>query len=135
MACLDGFSQVGRSEFWEGGILCQGVIRDQLPERVSAGNLFAIMQQWGVIHHFYDGCLGCFAKRLGWEVWMLPVTCRHLGGQTAVGDSRYQQWAKTQHPDGDAGLWARAHEIGYTTFRDVLPLCTKEETWASSTSS
>ncbi|HEY9015251.1 MAG TPA: hypothetical protein VIM84_09335, partial [Gemmatimonadales bacterium] len=86
------------------------------------GNLFAEMASWGVTHHFYDGMLGALAARLDWEVWFLPVRCRHFGGQTAVGDAGYAEWAKTQHPDGDQGFWQDAHRIGYDRFRDVLPL-------------
>ena len=123
VACLDGFSQIGRREFWAG--VPFGKPWDPVE------NLFGQMQSWGVIHHFYDGMLGCFAKRLGWEVWMLPIQVRHLGGQTAVGDARYQQWARlqgdkwdglTEGTTGDAGFWHRAHEIGYREFKDVLPI-------------
>lgn len=125
VACLDGFSQIGRREFWLGGY-----------EYEEPQNLFTLMQRWGVIHHFYDGMLGCFAKRLGWEAWMLPIRCRHYGGQTAVGDARYKLWADQQVaalartdaqndgpvPDGDQSFWLRAHQIGYEQFRDVLPI-------------
>ena len=129
VACLDGFSQIGRAEYWLG--MAQDAVgtRDNF---APADNLFARMQSWGVTHHFYDGMLGCFAKRLGWEVWMLPVACHHYGGQTAVGDARYHAWAVAQsgrvpHPNGthavgDQAFWVRAHQIGYEQFRDVLPI-------------
>jgi hypothetical protein len=127
VACLDGFSQVGRREFW------QGKRQDKAARRLDAFEtpLFQQMQSWGVVHHFYDGMLGCFAARLGWDVWMLPIACHHLGGQTAVGDKGYQDWANA-HPivrdrrghmaGGDLGFWLKAHEIGYDQFRDVLPI-------------
>lgn len=136
VACLDGFSQIGRAAFWAGDR--RGTDEDEAsaPDQ----NLFAQMTSWGVIHHFYDSMLGCFAKRLGWEVWMLPIRCRHLGGQTAVGDPRYAEWARqfqhtvldfgTRHVTdvrGDQLFWEQAHQIGYTQFRDVLPI-TLEET-------
>jgi len=76
----------------------------------------------GVVHHGYDGMLGCIAKRYGWEVWYLPIRCNHLGGQTAVGDQSYQAWAKTQHIAGDQGFWMEAHKIWYANFKDVLPI-------------
>jgi hypothetical protein len=126
VACLDGFSQIGRADFWRG--IRQTHSQDPFAPGVP-GNLFAQMASWGVIHHFYDGMLGCFAKRLGWEAWMLPIACHHYGGRTAVGDARYQSWAN-QHPHtkdapdvmGDQLFWIQAHRIGYEQFRDVLPI-------------
>jgi len=108
VAALDGFAQVGRREFW----------LSEDPTR----NLFTIMGEWGIVHHYYDGCLGSFAARHSWQTWMLPIACRHLGGQTAVGDAKYGDWARTKNPDGDAGFWQDAHRIGYEKFRDVLPV-------------
>jgi hypothetical protein len=140
VVCLDGFSQIGRREFWQG-------LGEYIPPTNSYGtigmsiegaqtfNLFGVLQSWGVVHHFYDGMLGCFAKRLGWEVWMLPIACHHLGGQTAVGDARYAEWAsqhqrtvldfgnrRVEDARGDQLFWEEAHRIGYEQFRDVLPL-------------
>lgn len=133
VACLDGFSQIGRREFWLGLQREAAGAGSLIPGNHLAGprNLFSLMQSWGVVHHFYDGMLGCFAKRLGWEVWMLPVACHHYGGRTAVGDHRYLEWANAQtaaerapYMPGDALFWTRAHEIGYREFRDVLPIRT-----------
>lgn len=132
VACLDGFSQIGRAEFWKG-----------YPDRNLANgpNLFQVMQQWGLIHHAYDAALGCFAARLGWEAWMLPIACHHYGGRTAVMDSRYQQWADAERDKKQLGLkppfvpwegtgdqlfWTEAHQIVYREFRDVLPVRTGE---------
>ena len=126
VACLDGFSQIGRRAFWLGeriGYDVTGQTKSpvhmwtETPERP-----WTVLEQLGFIHHFYDGALGCLAKRYGWETWYLPLRCRHLGGQTAVGDIGYQAWAKTKHPEGDHGLWEEAHRIGYEAFRDVLPI-------------
>lgn len=137
VACLDGFSQIGKREFWEGytertmrtGAGHQMLLNDQQT------NLFAVMEAWGVVHHFYDGMLGCFAKRLGYMGWYLPVACHHYGGVTAVTDTRYHEWAAKQTPlahdagtgaptPGDQVFWTRAHQIGYDQFRDVLPIRT-----------
>lgn len=136
-ACLDGFSQIGLREFWLGGerLSFQGASFGTEPYP-SQGNLFEQMQAWGVTHHFYDGMLGCFAKRLGWQVWYLPITCHHHGGMTAVADPRYHAWANryAQQTDrlegieeegtGDQIFWLRSHRIGYEQFRDVLPIRT-----------
>lgn len=137
VACLDGFSQIGRREFWRGeneyatrnhypAGLCLGY-----PERGQSYNLFSVMRDAGVVHHCYDAALGCFAARLGWETWMLPIPCHHHGGLTAVADPRYHQWANQFHYregedalQGDQAFWRRAHRIVYDQFRDVLPIRT-----------
>ena len=125
VACLDGFSQVGRREFWEGA-RC-----DVLPVSRQVGyslnhNIsdrpWQVLTKIGVRHHFYDGALGAIAKRHGWKVWYLPVYGRHLGGQTAVGDIGYQEWAKKQVEGGDHGFWEEAHRKSYEAFRNELPI-------------
>lgn len=110
VACLDGFSQIGRREFFTGE-------SSHRPERP-----WSYLEDHGIRHHLYDGLLGALAARHGWETWFLPVRCRHYGGQTAVGDAGYQAWAKEQIHDGDLGFWQESHRIGYDLFRDVLPL-------------
>ncbi len=123
VACLDGFSQVGRRAFWEG---------ETGPE-VSEVNFidasatpfpppWRVLEDLGIVHHLYDSLLGCLAWRYGWETWYLPIACHHYGGRTAVGDAGYQDWAKQQIEGGDHGFWEKAHAIGYAAFRDVLPL-------------
>lgn len=129
VACLDGFSQVGRREFWQAHDA-----NPARPEAHAACNLFELMRRWGLVHHAYDAALGCFAKRLGWEVWMLPVRVHHHGGLTAVADPRYLNWALeyfhapdwtgTKEVQGDAALWTEAHRITYEQFRDCLPIRT-----------
>lgn len=114
VACLDGFSQIGRRAFWEG--------RGPAMTDSSFGRPWTVLEQLGVVHHFYDGMLGCLAARYGWQTWYLPIACHHAGGQTAVGDAGYQEWAQTQVEGGDHGFWEAAHQIGYEEFRDVLPL-------------
>jgi len=117
VAALDGFSQIGRREFFAGWA--------RMPDATlnnKRAPVWAMLEALGVTHHFYDGMLGCFAKRLGWETWYLPIPCHHYGGRTAVGDRGYQAWAEQQSVGGDHGFWERAHQIGYETFRDVLPI-------------
>lgn len=126
VACLDGFSQIGRREFWLGQGRTPNLANARDPD--TYGGLRQWSRPWthleslGVIHHFYDGMLGCLAARYGWEAWYLPVRCDHHGGLTAVGDAGYQEWAKTKTSEGDHGFWQQAHEIGYKEFKDVLPL-------------
>lgn len=118
VACLDGFSQVGRREYW------LGRYADKAKNRTQAFDqpILPWMQSLGVVHHCYDSALGALAIRLGWEVWMLPIACHHLGGQTAVGDARYAEWAKQQGGDGDSTFWRQSHEIFYRELRDILPI-------------
>jgi hypothetical protein len=108
VACLDGFSQIGRRQFWAGDIHHPRPLTD--------------LTDHGIVHHAYDSLLGCYAARADWEVWYLPVRVRHLGGQTAVGDAGYQSWAQQQIPGGDQGFWQQSHRRGYDLFKDVLPL-------------
>jgi hypothetical protein len=119
VACLDGFSQIGRRDFWYGEHT-----HTHRADGAAKGDVrpWTYLEQLGVVHHFYDGMLGCLAARYGWETWYLPVRCDHHGGLTAVGDRGYQEWAKTKTTEGDHGFWTEAHEIGYREFRDVLPL-------------
>lgn len=124
VACLDGFSQVGRREFWEGlpaPGACGSDWRDG--DRVPAySRPWSYLAELGLVHHFYDGALGCIARRMEWDTWYLPVYCEHHGGQTAVLDQGYHAWAAGQVEDGDQGFWRTSHRIGYDAFRDVLPL-------------
>ena len=128
--CLDGFSQVGRREYWQH---CHVTKLRQLgrSNRLAAPdapNLFQRLADLGVVHHAYDAALGCYAARMGWQTWMLPVACHHFGGRTAVADQDYHRWAKGQHPDGDQGFWQRAHKLVYEEFRDQLPLHAEHDT-------
>lgn len=121
VACLDGFSQIGRRALWAG--LSRKDEGDNTPSRqVKYQRPWTVLHELGFVHHFYDGALGCLAARYGWETWYLPIRCQHFGGQTAVGDEGYQRWAQRQHPQGDQGFWQDAHRHGYDAFKDVLPL-------------
>lgn len=102
VACLDGFSLIGRAQFM--------------------AQSFARMKQLGLIHHYYDGLLGTYAAKQGGETWLVPVSCHHAGGMTAVGSEAYQAWAQEKVAGGDAGFWEQAHRIGYEEGRGVLPL-------------
>jgi hypothetical protein len=117
VACLDGFSQIGRRAFWEGQALNPNLTNARQRPRP-----WTVLEDLGVIHHAYDAMLGALAARYGWEVWYLPVACTHYGGRTAVGDAGYGDWARTKNPNGDQGFWEQAHQICYDNFGDVLPL-------------
>lgn len=118
VACLDGFSQIGRLDFWNGyRLTADKRIRYRTEDRP-----WTVLTELGFVHHFYDGALGAIAKRYGWETWYLPLRGHHFGGRTAVGDQGYAAWAQSQTTGGDAGFWARAHRIGYDAFRDELPI-------------
>lgn len=116
VACLDGFSQIGRREFWLG--LERHGASDLAEERP-----LTLLQDKGFVHHAYDTALGMLAVKRGWEVWYLPIRCRHYGGQTAVGDQGYAEWAKTQTDGvGDHAFWVQAHEALYELGRGTLPI-------------
>jgi len=100
VAVLDGFSQIGRRAFMEPA--------------------WAWLKQSGIVHHAYDAALGCLAKRLGWDAYMLPVACHHRGGETATRPA-YLDWADAHH-GGDQLVWEAAHRIVYDEFKDVLPI-------------
>lgn len=102
VACLDGFSLIGRTNFMR--------------------EAFLRMHQVGMVHHAYDSLLGAYAARAGGEAWLLPIACHHAGGRTAVGDPRYEEWARKRHPEGDRRIWADAHAIAYEEARGILPL-------------
>lgn len=124
VACLDGFSQVGRREFWEGrtGPTGYNADHDLDADEGPRDRPWHVLSEIGVRHHFYDGALGVIAKRHGWKVWYIPVYGRHYGGATAVGDPGYQDWAKQQVEGGDHGFWEEAHRKSYEAFRDDLPI-------------
>ena len=121
VACLDGFSQIGRREFWDGEVRKPQLGTFSIETEYDF-RPWHILTKLGLIHHIYDGALGCLAARYGWETWYLPIRCRHLGGQTAVGDEGYQRWAKQQVEGGDHGFWESGHQAVYEAFKDQLPL-------------
>lgn len=144
IAVLDGFSLVFRRAFlhgWKRDAATElgGTLRtiadapDFLPAVKPRVNLFQRLTHWGVVHHAYDAAMGAFARELGWETWLLPLECRHHGGQTAVGDARYTEWARGQRPGGavimdevhlptgDQAFWEEAHRIIWQKLGHLLP--------------
>lgn len=118
VACLDGFSQIGRRAFWDG----YRRLDDKRLRYSPEDRPWTTLKRLGLTHHIYDGALGLLAARHGWETWYVPMRARHYGGQTAVADAGYQAWAQTQHKDGDHGFWKEGHRTVYEAFKDVLPL-------------
>ncbi len=139
VACLDGFSQIGRVDYWQG---CKWANHEPDGPFLSGGysKPLTVLESNGVIHHAYDAYLGALAVARGWQVYMLPIACHHYGGQTAVGDAGYQEWAARQcregkHPartntplvessfvDGDARFWQNSHRTVYDLLRGLLPI-------------
>lgn len=102
VACLDGFSLIGRAEFM-----------------LSGWHLFKGL---GIIHHMYDGAFGALARRWGGKTKMLPVRCHHAGGLTAVGMKQFGDWADKHYGgDGQHAIWKQAHRAVWEHFSDVLP--------------
>jgi hypothetical protein len=100
---FDGFCQIGTKDWF--------------------GKAWEWLAHSGITHHAYDAALGALAARAGVQPGlMLPIACHHYGGRTAVGSTEYQQWARTQDPEGDHGFWVHAHKIVYEEFRHVLPI-------------
>ena len=125
VACLDGFSQIGRREFWKGERVGYDITDGSGPFWMfteEPKRPFTYLEENGLVHHFYDGALGALAARNGWQCWYLPIATKHYGGATAVADQGYQKWAATQNPDGDMGFWAESHRKGYELFRSELPI-------------
>ena len=115
VACLDGFSQIGRVAYWKGWP-CS--VREGIDRTGPLTNL----EKNRVVHHAYDAYLGAFASVMGWQVYMLPIACHHYGGQTAVGDQGYQKWAGEQREAGDQTFWTESHKQVYELLRGVLPI-------------
>jgi hypothetical protein len=125
VACLDGFSQIGRRDFWRGIWSPDKIAADRgstQASRAVARPVWEELEALGIVHHLYDSLLGAIAARHGWQTWYIPLRAQHHGGATAVGDPGYGDWAKAQIEGGDHGFWEAAHRIGYDNFRDVLPL-------------
>lgn len=103
VACLDGFSLIGRAEFMLAG--------------------FHLFKGLGVLHHAYDSAFGALAQR--WTgstsaTKMIPVRCHHAGGLTAVGMKEWGSWTEEKYGSEQA-VWRHAHLKVWEEFRDVLP--------------
>ena len=101
VACLDGFSQIGRAP--------------------ALLKWFRHMKNLGVVHHAYDSALGAYFNADKWEVWMLPFACHHAGGRTAVANPKWQEHL-AQKKSSDQAEWARSHELLYEDLRGKLPI-------------
>jgi GT2 family glycosyltransferase len=62
-------------------------------------------------HHYYDLDIGLKSLDVGYVNAVINMQCDHLGGQTAVGEAVYQEWARTKHPEGDAHFHRDNHRI------------------------
>lgn len=82
------------------------------------------MQGWPIDKlqfHNYDNALCCYAKRHGYRVRQVGVSCRHLGGGHSVKE-RWQQRCVQDFGMTDAEIHRKSHEWLYGEFRDVLPI-------------
>lgn len=137
VAVLDGFSQVGLAQYWQGWARDSSrreFGNDPAHTLQATANLFGVLAKLGVMHHAYDAALGAYAKQLGYQVWYLPIKVHHHGGLTAVADPRYLEWARANYSyedlerpevgvaEGDAAFWEKSHRIVYELFRGVLPI-------------
>ena len=102
IAVLDGFSLIGRAGFML--------------------HVWELLAKAGLVHHAYDAAFGALAAQYNLEVHLLPIPCHHLGGQTAVGDPGYHEWARGQAQYGDQGFWQQAHRIVYDRWGKALPV-------------
>jgi hypothetical protein len=119
VVAVSPFSQIGRRAFWAG--FTEAEARTRQSRRRRFPRPWAIVDDAGMVDHFYAAALGCLARRGGWQVRSVPTRCRHLGGVTTR-DPRYHEWAAAETEGGDRGFWEAAHRIGYEQFKDVLPL-------------
>jgi hypothetical protein len=101
IACLDGFSLIGRAEFMIAG--------------------YHLFKGLGVLHHGFDSAFGALAKRWGGKTKLIPIRVHHAGGLTAVGMRQYQDWAQANH-GGDSSIHYNAHKLIWQEFKDVLPI-------------
>lgn len=97
VATVDGFSMICRREFLD-EINGWGWWPEHLP------------------HHSYDNALCCMARRYKWQVWMYPIGCHHMGGQTST---RVDFKSDFGMAEGDIHLAGHTHL--YNEFKDVLP--------------
>lgn len=105
-AVFDGFSQIGR-------------LRD-------LQRWFTQIKNWGVVHHAYDAALGALAFNAGKEAWYVPARVHHAGGRTAVGNTEYQDWAKTKIQGGDQGFWVDSHRLVWEKVNQWLPITVRD---------
>jgi hypothetical protein len=100
-ACMDGFSNIMRADLAS-----------------YAWYRFEFLQ---LIHHANDSAIGAFARRLGWDAYVLPIKCHHHGGLSAVANPKYPEWLAAQR-SSDSEEWKKSHAALYEELRDVLPI-------------
>ncbi len=103
--------------------------RVTVPTRVATLDLFSIgakvgfLKQtsgwnfWPHVHHSMDNALCCEAAKLGGEVWMFPIECDHLGGQTST-----KVDFTTTFGEAEGKIHSDGHVTLYERYRNVLPL-------------
>jgi GT2 family glycosyltransferase len=103
VAVLDGFCQIIRREAYE-----------------DVGGWDAVLDM-GITFHMYDAAMACLLAEKGWEVWMLPIPCKHYGGRTST-SAEYDQWLRSLGINGDLQIHQEAHKAVYDRFHNILPL-------------
>jgi len=71
--------------------------------------------------HNYDNALCAYAKRHGYRVRQVGVSCKHLGGGHSI-KGRWQERCVEDFGMTDAQIHERSHVWLYEEFRDVLPI-------------
>lgn len=104
VAVLDGFSLIFSRQAYVAMGGWEQAVEDGLPH-----------------HHMYDFWACCRMRELGYQVWLCPIHVWHKGGSTATSEE-YNKWVREQGYIGDWEVHAKAHEVCYKRFRNVLPI-------------
>jgi GT2 family glycosyltransferase len=70
--------------------------------------------------HCYDYWLCCVARRHGYRIRMVGVSCHHHGGGTST-RPEYEEWLRREFGKTDQQVHEEAHRYVWEEFRDVLP--------------
>jgi hypothetical protein len=119
VAALDGFALVTTRDFYEHA----GQRSERAFQKNQVWNAWESCLIDGIPYHMYDAWISCRATELGYETWMIPVSCHHEGGQTSV--KREDQYAKVVERLGyrdPQHLYDAAHLRIYSRFAGVLPI-------------
>lgn len=103
VSVLDGFCQIIRRTAYE-----------------QVGRWQAVLDM-GIEFHCYDLAMACLMAEHNWEVWMLPIACKHNGGRTSC-SPEYDAWLRSRGINGDLEIHQKSHRIVYERFREILPL-------------
>jgi len=71
-------------------------------------------------HHVYDLRLACEARRHGYRMRLVGISCAHRGGTTSCSPG-YQEWARTTKWGSDLEMHKQGHRMIYDEYMDVLP--------------